>query len=194
MAGLVTNNEVTYKAAEQLNRDGYFAGDPEFEAEGVFEAATKPRVTAAITGVQGNGTPLTGTYLDGRDYAEGFPANVEFFRLDYLDPAEVEFGLRYGAIEPLLWLRAGGIGEREALDPTAPLGLPAHSPYAVLFDPAGLPDLLAALPARTDITHVFIVADSPESFAQVVADLPREGIETVRLYRDYLETLRGATR
>jgi hypothetical protein len=38
------------------------------------------------------------------------------------------------------------------------------------------------------------VADSPESFAQVVADLPREGIETVRLYRDYLETLRGATR
>jgi hypothetical protein len=45
------------------------------------------------------------------------------------------------------------------------------------------------------IAHdVFIVADSPGSFAQVVADLPREGIETVRLYRDYLETLRGATR
>jgi len=191
---LVTNNEVTYKAAEQLNKDGHFHGDPAFEAEGVFEAATKPRVTAAITGERADGAPLTGAYLDGRDYAEGFPANVEFFRLDYLDPAEVEFGLRYGEIEPLLWLRAGGIGEREALDPTAPLGLPAHSPYAVLFDPAGLPDLLAALPARTDITHVFIVADSPESFAQVVADLPREGIETVRLYRDYLETLRGATR
>ncbi len=191
---LVTNNEVTYTAAERLNRAGHFHGDPEFEAAGVFEMATRPRVTAAITGVQGNGTPLTGTYLDGRDYAEGFPANVEFFRLDYLDPAEVEFGLRYAEIEPLLWLRAGGIGEREALDPTAPLGLPGHSPYAVLFDPAGLPDLLAALPARTDITHVFIVADSPESFAQVVADLPREGIETVRLYRDYLETLRGATR
>jgi len=39
----------------------------------------------------------------------------------------------------------------------------------VLFDPGGLPDLLAALPERPDITHVFIVADSPETFAQIVA-------------------------
>jgi len=192
---LVTNNELNHETASALHKKGVFRGDPAFEAAGVFESATRPRVTAAVTGVMPDGKSAVGTYLDlGHDYSAGFSENVEFFRLDYLDPAEVEFGLRYGEIEPLLWLRAGGIGERETLDPTAPLGLPAHSPYAVLFDPAGLPDLLAALPARTDITHVFIVADSPESFAQVVADLPREGIETVRLYRDYLETLRGATR
>jgi adenine-specific DNA-methyltransferase len=190
---LVTNNELPFQTAQALEREGRFRGDPEFESAGVFETATRPRVTAAITGVRADGLPVEGEYLDGRSYAEGFAENVEFYRLDYLDPAEVEFGLRYGAIEPLLWLRAGGIGERAPLDPTAPLGLPAHSPYAVLFDPAGLPDLLAVLPERTDITHVFIVADSPESFAQIVADLPHH-IEKVRLYRDYLETLRGATR
>ncbi len=190
---LVTNNEVNADAAERLRRRGSFRGDPDFEAAGVFEMATRPRVTAAVTGLRPDGASVEGEYPDGREYATGFPENVEFYRLDYLDAAEVEFGLRYPEIEPLLWLRAGGIGEREALDPSQPLGLPAHSPYAVLFDPAGLPDLLAALPERPDTTHVFIVADSPETFAQIVADLPHH-MEKVRLYRDYLETLRGATR
>jgi adenine-specific DNA-methyltransferase len=190
---LVTNNEVNYRFAETLNRRGVFRGDLAFEAMGVFESATKPRVIAALTGRQPDGQPAEGEYLDGTAIAEGFAANIEFFRLDYLDPAEVEFGMRYAEIEPLLWLRAGGIGHRVALDPANPLGLPAHSPYAVLFDPAGLPDLVAELRERPDVTHVFIVADSPESFAQIASDLPRE-IEKVRLYRDYLETLRGATR
>jgi adenine-specific DNA-methyltransferase len=190
---LVTNNELSFQTAQTLGRTGRFRGDPEFEAAGVFESATRPRVTAAITGVRPDGQPVEGEYLDGRAYAEGFAENVEFYRLDYLDPAEVEFGLRFDEIQPLLWLRAGGIGEREHLNPALPLGLPAYSPYAVLFDPAGLPDLVTALPGRADITHVFIVADSPESFAQIASDLPRE-IQKVRLYRDYLETLRGATR
>jgi adenine-specific DNA-methyltransferase len=79
------------------------------------------------------------------------------------------------------------------LDPSKPLGLPAHSPYAVLFDPSGLPDLLPALEVRPDISHVFVVADSAEAFSLVCTDLPRR-IEPVRLYRDYLETMRGATR
>jgi len=190
---LVTNNELRADVAARLNKAGHFRGDPEFEAAGVFESACRPRVTAALTGARLDGQPVEGTYLDDRDYAEGFMENVEFFRLDYTDPASVEFGLRYRELGPLLWLAAGGVGELEPLDPDLPLSLPAHSPYAVLFDPSGLPDLLAALPERTDITHVFIVADSPDSFVQIVADLPRE-IETVRLYRDYLETMRGATR
>ena len=49
-----------------------------------------------------DGQPAEGEYLDGRGYAEGFPENVEFFRLDYLDPAEIEFGLRFAEIHPLL--------------------------------------------------------------------------------------------
>jgi len=188
---LVTNNEVNFAVAERLNRQGHFRGDPEFEAAGVFEAATKPRTTAAITGVRPDGVPVEGTYLDGRDYAGGFPENVEFFRLDYLDPAEVEFGLRFADLHPLLWLQAGGIGQREELDPTRPVGLPSGSPYAVLFDPSGLTGLLAALPGRPDVKTVFIVADSQDSFNQIVADLPH-GIWAVRLYREYLETIRGA--
>lgn len=189
---LVTNNELNYHAATRLQQKDHFRGDPEFEAAGVFEAATRPRITAAVTGTRPDGQPAEGEYVDGRRIAEGFAENVEFFRLDYEEAAAIEFGMRFAEIHPLLWMRAGGIGERENLDPAQPLGLPAHSPYAVLFDPSGLTDLLTALTQRTDITHVFIVADSAEAFSLVCADLPRS-IEPVRLYRDYLETMRGAT-
>lgn len=190
---LVTNNELNYQAASQLQTKDHFRGDPEFEAAGVFERATRPRTTAAVTGMRPDGQPAEGEYLDGRRIAEGFAENVSFFRLDYLEPAEIEFGLRFAEIHPLLWLRAGGIGEIEELDPAKPLGLPAHSPYAVLFDPAGLPDLLTALEERADIEHVFVVADSAEAFSLVCTDLPRR-VEPIRLYRDYLETMRSATR
>jgi adenine-specific DNA-methyltransferase len=190
---LVTNNEVRAETADALNKHGHFRGDAEFEAMGVFEAACRPRVRAALTGRRPDGAPVEGEYLDGRDYAAGFPENVEFFRLEYLDAAEVEFGLRFTELHPLLWLKAGGVGERPQLDATSPLGLAPASPYAILFDPSGLPRLLETLPNRRDIRHIFVVADSPESFTQTVADLP-SGLATTRLYRDYLETLRGATR
>jgi adenine-specific DNA-methyltransferase len=189
---LVTNNEVKAETAARLNKAGHFRGDPEFEAEGVFEVACRPRVTAATTGNRPDGQPVEGEYLDGRRYAEGFAENVEFFRLDYLDPVEVELGLHFADLHPLLWLRAGGVGEREAIDPKSRWALPAHSPYGVLFDPSGVPDLLARLAARPDVAQVFIVADSETTFADLASALPAR-VESVRLYRAYLETLRGAT-
>jgi adenine-specific DNA-methyltransferase len=190
---LVTNNEVRAETAAALNKQGFFRGDPEFEAAGVFESATRPRITAAVNGVRPDGQPIPGAYLDGRTHSDGFDENVEFFRLDYLDGAEIEFGLRFRELHPLLWLRAGGIGECKDLDPRKPLGLPAQSPYAVLFSPSGMRPLLDALPSRPDITHVFIVADSGDTFAQLASQLPNE-LEKVRLYRDYLESVRSATR
>ncbi len=188
---LVTNNELNYQVAARLNRHGHFRGDPEFEAHGVFQASTRPRVTAAITGLRPDGQPAEGAYLDGREFAEGFPENVEFFTLDYLDPIAVEMGLHFRELHPLLWLAAGGVGDREDIDPAARFALPAGSPYGVLFNPSGMPGIQAALKDRLDVTHVFIVADSEASFADLAsAFLPP--VKTVCLYREYLETLRGA--
>lgn len=189
---LVTNNEVNYKAAAKLHKDGHFRGDPEFEAAGVFESATRPRTIAALTGVRPDGVPVKGAYLDGREYSAGFEENVEFFRLSYLDPIAVELGLHFRELHPLLWLAAGGVGERAELDQGPRVALPPGSPYAVLFDPAGMPELLAGIAARPQIAHVFIVADSDASFADLASSLPH-GVEPVQLYRAYLEILRGAT-
>ncbi|CAN5641295.1 hypothetical protein BH23PLA1_BH23PLA1_40430 [soil metagenome] len=190
---LITNNELSHDKARSLIQQGSFRGDPAYEAEGVFEAACRPRIEAALTGVRRNGQPIEGEYLDGRPYEEGFEENVDFFELRYIDQAEADLGLRYRELEPLLWLRAGGIGEREELDPGKPVGIPDNSPYAVVFDPSGIPELLRRLPERPDIKLVYIVAQSAESFAQISSELPHE-VETVRLYRDYTETLRGAKR
>lgn len=188
---LVTNNELNYQVAARLNREGHFRGDPEFEARGVFEAATRPRVTAAITGIRPDGQPVEGVDLDGREHAEGFPENVEFFQLDYLDPGAVELGMHFNELHPLMWLAAGGIGDRAAIDQTARFAVPAGSPYGVLFDPAGMPGLLDTLADRPDVSHVFIVADSDRSFASLASSLPTYTV--VQLYRRYLETLREAT-
>lgn len=191
---LVTNNEVKAKTAVSLNKDGFFRGDPEFEAAGVFEGACKPRITAAVTGLRPDGTPVPGDYFDGRRYADGFEENVEFFRLDYLDAGEVEFGLRFRELHPLLWLWAGGVGHIEDLDTTRPLGAPTMSPYAVLFDPSGMPALLEHLAQRPDVTHVFVAAESDDGFDQLSAELAPTGVKTVCLYRDYLAPLRRSMR
>ncbi len=188
---LVTNNELNHKTAARLQHAGHFRGDPKFEARGVFEAATRPRVTAAITGLRPDGQPAEGTYLDGREFAEGFEENVEFFTIDYLDPIAVELGLHFRELHPLLWLTAGGIGEREDIDPKTRFALPAGSPYGVLFNPSGTSGLLAALEARPDVTHVFVVADSEASFSDLASVIPAR-IKTVQLYRNYLETLKAA--
>jgi adenine-specific DNA-methyltransferase len=190
---LVTNNELNYKAVAKLNKADRFRGDLEYEAQGVFESATRPRVKAALSGKKPNGEDVKGKYLDGRKFAEGFAENVEFFELDYLDGAEVEFGLRFAEIEPLLWLRAGGIGPRPTIDLKAAYAAPAGSPYAVLFGPSGLPGLIAALAERTDLTHVFIVADSEATFAQLADELP-DRLNVVWLFHDYLDAVRSATR
>src|SRR5699024_10406888 len=46
----ITNNEVSAEEQRKLRRAGLRPGDPEWEALGICDYITKPRVTAAITG------------------------------------------------------------------------------------------------------------------------------------------------
>ncbi len=109
----VTNNEVSEEKERELSASGLFAGDEDFEKHGVANAVTWPRCKAAITGQRADGEPLEGTYLGNNDnqetltFSEGFHENVECFRLDFLDPAEVARGDAFQAIAPILWLMAG---------------------------------------------------------------------------------------
>ena len=50
-----------------------------------------------------------------RPMNEGFPANLEYFKLDFLEKDQVALGQQFRAILPILWLRAGGIGPRPEL-------------------------------------------------------------------------------
>jgi hypothetical protein len=65
--------------------------------------------------------------------ARGYAENVEFFRIDYLDPDDVDLGTQIDVILPSLWLAAGGVGCRDTC-PCKGFAMPGGSRYAVLFD------------------------------------------------------------
>ena len=187
---VVTNNEVSESEAKALRAKKHQPGDPEWEALGIFEYITRPRVTAAVTGQTHSGKPVDGDYkfTDEFAMADGFAENVEFLELAYLDPLAVELDLAFEAIAPMLWLRAGGVGpviDHRADESGADRTHACTDSYGVLFDTDGWSALVAELPdsART----VFIVTDSQSVFAQVSSELPT-GVETVRLYENYLTT------
>ncbi|MEX2139013.1 MAG: DNA methyltransferase [Pirellulales bacterium] len=195
---LVTNNEVAEKVAAKLVADGVYRGDKEFEQLGIFSAVTRPRCEATISGKRADGTPVPGKHIDangkmkGRPFAEGFPENVEFFKIDYLDPDDVDLGNQFEAILPSLWLSAGAKGARKPCR-DCEFYLPPYSPYAVLLNERSFRKLRKALEERPDVTHVWIVTDSEDAFAEMKSALsPR--LVTSMLYRDYLRTFRINTR
>ncbi len=194
---LVTNNEVPDDEARALSIKGCYKGCAEFEARGIFQRVTRPRCEAVITGKRLDGTPVPGDYIGGRPLANGFEENVSFFRLNYLDPDQVDIGQKYNAIAPLLWLEAGAAGPWELVAEAARrepgYSMPPGGRYAVLFREARLQTFLAALAARPDVTHVALVTNREDAYAQMRAALPAHVQKTRRLYRDYLRSFRIGT-
>lgn len=189
---VVTNNEVSLEEARALRGRGLQPGDDEWERLGIFEFVTRPRLTAAITGETGNAVPLEGKYLNGQPLRDGFDENIEFFALTYEDPDLIELGKKFEAIAPLLWLKAGGSGERvEAREGS--WTLPADGRYGVLFDTDDWREFIDATKARRDVSHVFIVSDSESVFQQIASELPT-AVASTRLYDDYIRTFQINTR
>jgi adenine-specific DNA-methyltransferase len=184
---MVTNNEVSADETKELRNRGLRPGDPEWEAIGIFEHVTRPRVTAAITGETSLGEPIEGDYrfTDEFPMADGFEENVAFLELRYLDADDIDLGQAFDDVAPLLWLRAGGQGPiaRRIDDAGAPLPYAWTDRYGVLFDEDRWRGFVSARPetART----AFIVTYSPTVFAGIAAELPTS-MDTIRLYDAYL--------
>ena len=132
--------------------------------------------------------PVIVTEEEKRPMRDGFPANLEYFRLDFLDKDHVALGRQFREILPILWLRAGAIGPRPALPKNKPIPamvIPQHSPFAVLVDETRFADFAARLEGRSDLTHAFLVTDSEEAFQEMAGQLKVPNV--VQLYRDYME-------
>jgi adenine-specific DNA-methyltransferase len=132
---------------------------------------------------------VTGLKPDGESYGEPVAANVEFFRLTYLDPNLVRRGREFESIARLLWLEAGARGD--LIDTVPDEGWVLTETYGVLFTVDALAPFVEAVAeaARSENppSVAFIVTDSPTEYQTVVDRLPL-GIETVRLYEDYLSS------
>jgi adenine-specific DNA-methyltransferase len=74
-----------------------------------------------------------------------------------------------------------------------PFVIPKESPYAVLFHEKGFRKLRKELAERPDVTHVWIVTDSEDAFAEMRSALPSH-LAVSMLYRDYLKNFRVNTR
>lgn len=174
---LITNNEIGAREAKRLRKAGCHPGDPTWEAKGVFEYVCRPRVSTVVTGKR----------PDGSKYSDGLEANVEFFNLTYLDPGRVRRGREFEAVAPLMWLEGGARGDR--IDEVPAVGWALTEAYGVLFSIDALTPFATAVATaaatETPPQVLFIITDSPTEYQQAVERLP-VGIETVRLYEDYL--------
>ena len=117
--------------------------------------------------------PTGSTTWSREDLDKGLEADESFYLGDLeriADPDDVDLGTQFDAILPSLWLAAGGVGPRESGGKG--FTLPAGSRYAVLFDESAFRKLRKALETRPDVTHVWIVTDSEDAYAEMRSALP----------------------
>lgn len=186
----ITNNEVSADEQTALRKKGLRPGDPGWEAMGICDYVTKPRVTAAITGRTPDGAPVKGTYkfTDEFDMADGFAANARFFTLTYESAAIISQRLAFGRIAPLLWLRAGQSGR--VIDDLGDTGWDIADSYAVIENTDDLEVFLDALTAAVNASEalrtVFVVTDDDRQFQAAAQRLDDLGVQSHRLYSSYL--------
>lgn len=133
--------------------------------------------------------PLTLNEDEKRPLAQGFPANLEYFKLDFLDPGEIRMGRQFAAILPVLWMMAGARGPRpEAPSAQAPWFIPTDCPFAVLMQETRFKEFARHVEGRTDLTHLFVVTHSSETVYRLRSVWPT--LCVVQLYKDYLENFR----
>ncbi|MBN1461057.1 MAG: site-specific DNA-methyltransferase [Armatimonadetes bacterium] len=184
---MITNNELSEAEAKRFARRGIYPGNPEYEAQGVYELVTKPRAKAVTTGKRPDGLPVQGehTWAERRPYSQGFSENVHFYSLAYLDPDNVDLGREFSSIAPCIWQAAGGFGSPHELIEDRDYLVSDSTHVAILFDESSFPRLRDAIAASTSITHCYLVTDSPEAYAEMRSQLPTT-LTVNMLYRDYL--------
>jgi len=187
---MVTNNEVSAEETKALLESGHKPGDAEWDALGIARHVTWPRTVCSIEGHDITGAPLKGTYLDSSvQLSDGFKANAAFFKLGFLDKNEVALGKQFKEMIPLLWMKAGAIGECPTIADSNPqmLILPQNG-FAVLADEKSYLDFIEELDKYPEIKTVYIVTDSETGYRDMISMLQDKN--TYQLYRDYLDNFR----
>jgi adenine-specific DNA-methyltransferase len=134
--------------------------------------------------------PVSVTEPARHPMSKGFPANVEYFKLGFLDKNSVSLGQQFRAILPMLWLKSGAIGERPEFacqDEPTMLILPANG-FAVLLDEtkfAQFAESIEELEQIGCIKTIYFVTNSEDAFREMSANINTE--RTYQLYRDYID-------
>ncbi|WP_338538777.1 DNA methyltransferase [Janibacter terrae] len=181
----VTNNEVSADEQRGLRQQGLRPSDPDWEALGICDHITKPRITAAITGMTTQSAPIKGEYkfTDEFPMAEGFEENAVFFTLTYEDALSIRHDREFSKVAPMLWLRAGSQGR--IIEDLGEDGWDVAESYGVLKNMDQMGEFVARVGEVDTIATVFVVTDSDAAFQMTCRDLPAR-VSPVRLYESYL--------
>ena len=188
---MVTNNEVSDDEAKSLRTQGFNPGDEEWDKLGIARYVTWPRTVCSIEGHDVNGNPLKGNYI-GSDMpmADGFKANAAFFKLGFLDKTQVALGKQFKELLPVLWMKAGAVGNMPTLenDEIPQMLVFPKNQFAVLTDEKHYLEFISTLDEHPEIKTVFIVTDSDAGYRDMIYGLDDK--VTYQLYKDYLDNFR----
>jgi adenine-specific DNA-methyltransferase len=182
----VTNNEISLVEQKEFASKGITDANEEWINSGIFYSITKPRLEAAVNGVNKKGEEIKGKYLftDVFPLAKGFEENIRFVTLDYLDNDNVIRNKSFDSISTILWMISGSVGSViEEVSET--FELQPEGRYGILFDITYWQEFVDAVKEVPTMTHVFIITDSKVQYQQIVNHLPTN-IYATMLYEDYL--------
>ena len=191
----VTNNEVSSTEQDALKKKGLVPGDQEWEKYGIARYITWPRICCTILGKDSLGNDLKGDYYsfgseEALHMSDGFESNVMYYKLGFLDKTAVALGIQFEELLPLLWMKAGAIGNcPELTDDKLPEMLVfTKNKFAVLIDEKAFARFSDALDENTDIKTIYIVTDSEAGYREMISGYRDK--DTYQLYRDYLDNFR----
>lgn len=182
----VTNNEVSAEEQAHLRKRRLRPGDAGWEALGICDQITKPRISAAITGKTPRGDSIKGDYkfTDEFPISNGFEENAAYFTLTYEASLSVRHNRAFERIAPILWMRAGSRGR--IINDLGTDGWDVAEAYAVLENLDQVDAFIARLKQTMGAELGFIVTDDDSAFQMVCRELPGT-VTAVRLYESYLQ-------
>jgi adenine-specific DNA-methyltransferase len=120
---------------------------------------------------------------------DGFAANLDYFRLDFLERSLVETGGKLEDILPSLWMMAGCRGKLPTCKGNEKMLFFKSCPFAVLVEESAIGVFLTKLEERPDVDWAFIVTNDQDSFSRMWEWLPERipAGQRIHLWRNYVD-------
>lgn len=120
-----------------------------------------------------------------RTFSKGFHANIDYFKLDFLEPNEVAMGLQFEAILPILWMMSGSIGDVPTFRENESYIISPSNTFAILLKEQKFAEFSVEIGKRDTLNHIFIVTNSEDAFFEMKAELKVPNV--TMLYKNYLK-------
>lgn len=124
-----------------------------------------------------------------RPIKDGFAANLDYFRLDFLDRSMIETGGKLADILPALWMMTGCRGKLPTSNGKEKMLFFKDCAFAVLVDESAIKPFLARLEVRPDVDWAFLITNDQDSFSRMCEWLPEHipATQRVHLWRNYVD-------